>query len=77
MTNQPTLDDLPRLSVAAIGNTADRLGLDPVAFAQACQDGDFLATACRMTANGEFWASTAQPNPWLKQWAAIKAKGGK
>lgn len=42
------LNDLPQLSVEAICRTAERAGFDPVAFAEACQDGTWLdfAIAC-------------------------------
>jgi len=56
-----------------IANTADRLGVDPVAFAEACQDGEFLTDAVECAAR---WIEEYDRNLTLKPWedklAALK-----
>lgn len=54
----------------AIENTAARLGVDPVAFAEACQDGEFLEVACKLAGNPR--ANRYQLQAFADKLAALK-----
>ena len=69
-----TLVNLPWLATEAIANTAQRLGVDPVAFAEACQDGKFLYEAVLLVGN-KLPRTVAEHqilDRWLDKLAALK-----